>query len=150
MFEINEAFRNKTPQHIVQATQEQLFGVEGNKGEYNTFVPEPLVEHFNLPFESALEAVQWCVFTKLHHVDGDKWDFHKPKALASILWKELGDTPINDEEEIDTDFFIFEKGTHREEIWSWFEETFNLSIAEDLMFPPPDLIFLSDDEILNL
>ena len=24
-------------------------------------------------------------------------------------------------------------GTHREEIWHWFEETFGVSVAEDLM-----------------
>ena len=27
----------------------------------------------------------------------------------------------------------FPTGTHREEIWHWFEEEFDLSVAEDLM-----------------
>jgi len=28
----------------------------------------------------------------------------------------------------------FEIGTDREEIWCWFKETFNLSVADDLMY----------------
>jgi hypothetical protein len=56
------------------------------------------------------------------------------KETAESLWSLLGDTPINEEEEIDIDFLTFEKGTDRETIWTWFEETFNLSVAEDLMF----------------
>ena len=38
------------------------------------------------------------------------------------LWKELGDIPINDDEEIEEPFLHFEKGTDRYEIWHWFEE----------------------------
>jgi len=53
------------------------------------------------------------------------------------LWNKLGDTPIDDDENIDTDFkdidgtVLFEKGTFREEIWHWFEETFeDFSVAK--------------------
>ena len=28
----------------------------------------------------------------------------------------------------------FSSGTHREEIWHWFEETFQISVAEALMY----------------
>ena len=38
------------------------------------------------------------------------------------LWNKLGDVPINEDEEIDEDFLHFKKGTHREDIWHWFEE----------------------------
>ena len=38
------------------------------------------------------------------------------------LWEKFGDTPINDNEEIDEDFYIWEKGTDRYEIWHWFDE----------------------------
>ena len=46
------------------------------------------------------------------------------------LWKVLGDIPINDEEEIEEDFLHFEAGTFREDIWHWFEETFDMSIGD--------------------
>jgi hypothetical protein len=46
----------------------------------------------------------------------------------------LGDVPVNDDDEIEESFLQFEAGVDRESIWTWFEETFNLSVAEDLMF----------------
>lgn len=50
------------------------------------------------------------------------------------LWNKLGDTTINPEtEEIETEFNGFPPGTHREEIWEWFEDVFDISVAEDLM-----------------
>ena len=52
---------------------------------------------------------------------------------AKELWEELGDIPVNDQEEIDESFLDFEIGTDMYEIWHWFEETFNVSVAKDLM-----------------
>jgi hypothetical protein len=53
---------------------------------------------------------------------------------AKILWGEFADVPMNPEtEEIEIDWQGFPKGTHREEIWHWFEETFKVSVAVDLM-----------------
>lgn len=63
----------------------------------------------------------------------------KNKYEALQLWKELEDIPVDENEKLDTDWYIrnkgknFRKGTHREEIWHWLEETFNVSIAKDLM-----------------
>lgn len=36
-------------------------------------------------------------------------------------------------EEIEEEWHGFSVGTFREDIWHWFEETFNVSVAEDLM-----------------
>lgn len=45
------------------------------------------------------------------------------------LWNEFGDVPMNpDTECIEEDWNGFIAGTHREEIWHWFEETFNVSV----------------------
>lgn len=52
---------------------------------------------------------------------------------AEDLWEELEDVPIDEEENIDEDFYSFTKGTSRYEIWSWFEEAFGLSVAINLM-----------------
>lgn len=53
---------------------------------------------------------------------------------AKKLWEEFGDIPMNPETEcIEETWYCFQTGTHREDIWSWFEETFKLSAAEDLM-----------------
>ena len=64
-----------------------------------------------------------------------KWIRKQIKTQKAIeLWDILGDTCVNDVEEIDEKFLDFEKGTDIYEIWHWFEETFDISVAEDLMF----------------
>ena len=50
------------------------------------------------------------------------------------LWAEFGDVPMNPETEcIESDWLHFPAGTNREEIWHWFEETFDCRVA-DLMY----------------
>lgn len=50
------------------------------------------------------------------------------------LWEDFGEVPMNPEtEELEIQWKHFLPGTHREEIWHWFEEQFNISVAEDLM-----------------
>lgn len=50
------------------------------------------------------------------------------------LWLEFGDVPMNpDTECIEFEWHGFPVGTHREEVWHWFEETFNVSVY-DLMY----------------
>lgn len=56
------------------------------------------------------------------------------KELAKELWNRLGEVPMNpDTEEIESEWNGFLAGTFREDIWRWFEETFHVSVAEDLM-----------------
>ena len=50
------------------------------------------------------------------------------------LWDDFGEVSMNPEtEEIEEPWRHFLPGTHKEEIWHWFEEQFNISVAEDLM-----------------
>ncbi|TSE11370.1 hypothetical protein FOF46_01470 [Aquimarina algiphila] len=53
---------------------------------------------------------------------------------AKAYWSELGDVPVNENDEIDEDFKDFPKGTDKFEIWHYVEEHFNVSIVEDLMY----------------
>ena len=59
------------------------------------------------------------------------------EEVAKGIWQELGDIPVNEdgeiEEEWNTGMQWFSEGTDREEIWHWFEDFFNLSVAKDLM-----------------
>lgn len=53
---------------------------------------------------------------------------------AKLLWEKFGAIPMNPETECtEKSWYCFPAGTHREEIWHWFEETFDVSVAEDLM-----------------
>jgi len=44
------------------------------------------------------------------------------------MWQSLGDIPVDDDGMIEVPYLHFEIGTDREEIWHWFEETFDISI----------------------
>lgn len=47
------------------------------------------------------------------------------------LWESLEDVPMNVHTEcIEEPWLHFSKGTNREDIWHWFEETFNVSVSE--------------------
>lgn len=61
--------------------------------------------------------------------------FYNCKELhVKDLWLEFGDVPMDPETEcIEEEWNGFPAGTNREEIWHWFEETFGVSVAEDLM-----------------
>lgn len=55
-------------------------------------------------------------------------------AYSEDLWEEFGKVPVDPHtEETEEPWKHFPQGTHREEIWHWFEERFDLSAAEDLM-----------------
>lgn len=46
------------------------------------------------------------------------------------LWAEFGDIPMNPEtERIEEPFLSFPAGTHREEIWHWFDERYSKGVA---------------------
>lgn len=46
------------------------------------------------------------------------------------LWEELGDVPMDPETEcLEEAFFIWEKGTDREDIWHWFDERHSKGVA---------------------
>ena len=59
-------------------------------------------------------------------------------TLAKRMWNHFGDVVIDEKDRIDEDWFIFDRGTSRFDIWTWFEETFNLSVALDLMHSDED------------
>ena len=50
------------------------------------------------------------------------------------LWEELGNIPINEEtEETEEIFLDFPIGTHKFDIWHWFDEKHSLGLAKGLM-----------------
>ncbi len=54
----------------------------------------------------------------------------KTKEHAQTLWNDFGNTPINNDDETEEDWLHFEAGCDRFAIWHWFEETFDISVAE--------------------
>lgn len=60
-----------------------------------------------------------------------KIDFEKIREM----WDEFEDIPIDKEECIEKDFYHWEAGTERFEIWHWFDERCPNNLHDDLMFP---------------
>jgi len=58
---------------------------------------------------------------------------------AGELWAELGDVPVTENEELDAPFLDFEIGTDNTEVWHWFEEAFDLSVGDDLLFKEKEI-----------
>ena len=52
---------------------------------------------------------------------------------AKKLWKELRDIPVDEDDDTEQEFIHFPKGTPKEDIWHWFEDEYDLSVAKDLM-----------------
>jgi hypothetical protein len=46
-------------------------------------------------------------------------------------WSEFGDIPANSDDEIEVDFYWWEKGTYRFDIWHWFDEKLSNGLVLD-------------------
>lgn len=57
----------------------------------------------------------------------------KEMTIAELekMWEELEVIPINNNDEIESDFFLWEKGTSRFEIWHWFDEKLTNGLVAD-------------------
>ena len=50
-------------------------------------------------------------------------------TILENVWATLEDVNTDEEECTDQDWFIFHAGTHREEIWEWFDKHYNMGVA---------------------
>jgi hypothetical protein len=46
----------------------------------------------------------------------------KTLTELKLMWTELRNICVNQRDEIETQFYQFEEGTHREIIWHWFDD----------------------------
>ena len=67
--------------------------------------------------------------------------------LIRRLWESLGNVPINPKNEtLDARWGGFYPNTKRENIWHWFEDRFDIKVA-DLMYPPQTAAIKKGDAI---
>lgn len=90
------------------------------KYEYMTRKPEVMkqilelfdkFEECNTPFNSTMDLAVGNVRKEIVLDD----------EVLEYLWEEFGDVLIDDNECILDDFIGFKRGTHREEVWHWFD-----------------------------
>ena len=60
-------------------------------------------------------------------------DRSKKLCCIKTLWEKFENVPIDDDECIDENFHIWEKGTDKFHIWHWFDERCPNGLAKDLM-----------------
>lgn len=107
--------------------------IEAWKYEYMTREPAVMqeilqafskTEDCNTPFNTTMDIVVGNVMKGIW-LDNEKLEY---------LWAEFGDYPGVDENDCLLDDFLgFECGTHREEVWRWFDERYSGGVAK-LMF----------------
>lgn len=80
-------------------------------------------------FELSHRETDWCEVDYCEEISK-----FTDLALATELWNKLRDVPVNSKTEcIEEPWNHFHAGTHREIIWHWLENTFHISVGENLM-----------------
>jgi len=106
---------------ITKYLSEVIYGMNGNGF---VITDEELID-------DELNMMELAKYEKLKKVVFD--ENKQLRNIAKFLWNKLGDVPSNDDGEIENPFLHFPSGTECEEVWHWFEETFELSVVVDLM-----------------
>ncbi|MCP4049584.1 MAG: hypothetical protein GY730_02615 [bacterium] len=99
--------------------------VVDDQGEQETY-NEQILEG-----NSPLDSIFWEA-KKALLLTGEQIEYELIELLW--LWHVFGDIPINENDELDTAFFIWEKGTHREGIWHWFEEQNEQVVVGEMLY----------------
>lgn len=115
----------------------EVYTVEHNGDHYQSVFPSELAD-YSAPHRTYADAARHLVMVRDLFPSRARWGFAEPKAIAEALWETLGAVPVHhdgtlDDECLAEDWLIFTAGTHREEVWHWFEEYFDMSVADDLM-----------------
>lgn len=60
---------------------------------------------------------------------------HPTQDEIRALWDELSDVPVDPEtEKLEDDFFLFEKGTDKLDIWAWFDNHYAYGVYSLLYY----------------
>ena len=67
----------------------------------------------------------------------DNWcrccEEHVELLTLQQLWQAFEAIPVNNDDEIETDFLNFSKGTSKFDVWHWFDERCPNNLHDDLM-----------------
>lgn len=69
-------------------------------------------------------------------------------SSVKLLWKEFGNVPMDSETEcMEENWHGFASGTHRKDIWCWFENTFDVNVTVELMGMEDETLLPSLEQI---
>ena len=120
-----------------EITDHEVYTVEHDGQHYQSVFPTELADN-SYPHITYADAAMHLVMVRDLFPSRLRWGFADPKAIAMALWEDLKTVPVYhdgtlDDECLEEDWLIFPAGTHREEVWHWFEDYFDVSVATDLM-----------------
>lgn len=88
-------------------------------------------KHGDCDYDSATDRCKFNALGKIVNVD----TLHTRDEWLKKLWAEFGELPMNPETEcMEKPFLHFPAGTHREEIWHWFDERYSTGVYS-LLYP---------------
>lgn len=126
-FEMYGNFLNRAPQWISEGATQKYTGCASIFGNFLTYS-----HAFDLVTDEK-EIIDEIEHLVAENKATDRYIDAK-NTMVKNLWTEFGDVPMDPETEcLDAKWRYFPAGTHREEIWHWFEDTFNVRVA-DLMY----------------
>jgi len=67
-------------------------------------------------------------------LDQKVFEYKDNNYSCNQIWDKLGEIPVNELDELDETFLMFNKGVDKFEVWHWIEGEFNVCIAEDLLY----------------
>lgn len=62
--------------------------------------------------------------------DLNKMTTQEKDCFLKQLWGNFANIPINDDDKIEEDFYIWEKGTEKMDIWHWFDDNHSKGIVK--------------------
>ncbi|WP_415912381.1 hypothetical protein [Neptuniibacter sp. QD37_11] len=142
MVEDLEGDTDSLPDGIVAFYEGAVSGLEGPALIFfmDTMTIEQIQAAVNWFFNMVRNACTEAFFV----IDEHQVTLPRDLTYVKQLWAQLGDIPVTPDEDIEEPFLHFEVGTGREEIWDWFENQFDISVPEDLMFPIVDKEIVRD------
>ena len=60
-------------------------------------------------------------------------DAHTDLYTLKELWERFSKVPVNNDDEIEENFLLFEAGTSKFDVWHWFDERCPNNLHDDLM-----------------
>lgn len=108
--------------YAIPVSQENRYPKDGlftKTGDYYTYVF--YTRYVNIELSEIWDILLGC----------DSLQF--PIQTLRRMWELLGDVSINDKEEIDYNFLLWNAGTERSEIWHWFDEKCPNGLVEDII-----------------
>ncbi|PSV00589.1 hypothetical protein [Photobacterium kishitanii] len=93
-----------------------------------------LVQNLTNELQQALENSDIDKIYKIAKAASELDNVIDRAAVIKPMWRSFGNVPVTENMEIDEDWFMFSKGDDCTDIWRWFEQNFDVSVGDNLLY----------------